>query len=261
VSGAIDLNSDLGEGYARWQLGDDEALLTVVTSANVACGYHAGDATTMRRTTTWAVARGVAVGAQVGYHDLAGFGRRFIDVDPVTLADEVLHQIAALDGITRVAGGRVGYVKPHGALYNAVVHHEDQARAVVDAVRDYDPSLSVLGLPGSALLRYAEQRGLRPVAEAFADRAYTPDGRLVPRSQPGAVLHDPEEIAARCVALARGEPISDITGAPLRLRAESICVHGDTPDAVTIARAVRAALQEAGIHLRSFVGAGEEDQA
>ena len=128
MSGTIDLNSDLGEGYARWQLGDDEALLTVVTSANVACGYHAGDATTMRRTATWAVARGVAVGAQVGYHDLAGFGRRFIDVDPLTLADEVLHQIAALDGITRVAGGRVGYVKPHGALYNAVVHHERGTR-------------------------------------------------------------------------------------------------------------------------------------
>src|SRR5690606_7365178 len=226
-----------------------------------ACGYHAGDATTMRRTATWAVARGVAVGAQVGYHDLAGFGRRFIDVDPLTLADEVLHQIAALDGITRVAGGRVGYVKPHGALYNAVVHHEAQARAVVAAVRDYDSSLSVLGLPGSTFLRIAEESGLRPVAEAFADRAYTPEGRLVPRSEPGAVLHDPDEIAARCVALARGEPITAITGAPLRLRAESICVHGDTPDAVAIARAVRAALHEAGVGLRPFVEAGEGDEA
>jgi 5-oxoprolinase (ATP-hydrolysing) subunit A len=255
----IDLNSDLGEGFARWELGDDEALLSVVTSANVACGYHAGDASTMRRTASTALARGVAVGAQVGYHDLAGFGRRFIDVEPATLADEVLHQVAALDGMARVAGGRVTYVKPHGALYHAVVHHEAQATAVVEAVHDYDPSLAVLGLPGSLLLRLAEKRGLRPVPEAFADRAYTSDGTLVPRDQPGAVLHDPVAIAARCVALASGEAVLDVAGGALRLRAESICVHGDTPGAVTIARSVREALAAAGVRLRPFSVARPED--
>lgn len=250
---AIDLNSDLGEGFGPWVLGDDEALLQVVTSANVACGYHAGDASTMRRTTAVAVAAGVAIGAQVGYRDLAGFGRRFIDVDPATLADEVLHQIAALDGVARVAGGVVSYVKPHGALYNAVVHHEAQAQAVVDAVRDYDASLAVLGLPGSQVLRRAEAAGLTPIIEAFADRAYTPEGTLAPREVPGAVLHEPARIAERCVALATGRPILDISGDPLTLRPDSICVHGDTPGALDIAIAVREALAAAGVGLRSFV--------
>ena len=186
----IDLNSDLGEGFGRWSLGDDDALLEVVTSANVACGYHAGDAATMRRVCDRAAARGVAVGAQVGYRDLPGFGRRFIDVDPHELTQEVIYQVAALDGFARVAGTRVRYVKPHGALYNAIVRHEEQAAAVVQAVVDYDSSLPVLGLPGSAWLRRAEEAGLPVVAEAFADRAYAPEGTLVSRRLPGAVLHD-----------------------------------------------------------------------
>jgi len=190
VPATIDLNSDLGEGFGRWSLGDDDALLEVVTSANVACGYHAGDAATMRRVCDRAAARGVAVGAQVGYRDLPGFGRRFIDVDPHELTQEVIYQVAALDGFARVAGTRVRYVKPHGALYNAIVRHEEQAAAVVQAVVDYDSSLPVLGLPGSAWLRRAEEAGLPVVAEAFADRAYAPEGTLVSRRLPGAVLHD-----------------------------------------------------------------------
>jgi len=190
VPTTIDLNSDLGEGFGRWSLGDDDALLEVVTSANVACGYHAGDAATMRRVCDRAAARGVAVGAQVGYRDLPGFGRRFIDVDPHELTQEVIYQVAALDGFARVAGTRVRYVKPHGALYNAIVRHEEQAAAVVQAVVDYDSSLPVLGLPGSAWLRRAEEAGLPVVAEAFADRAYAPEGTLVSRRLPGAVLHD-----------------------------------------------------------------------
>ena len=253
---SIDLNSDLGEGFGRWELGDDEALLGIVTSANVACGYHAGDASTMRRTTASAAARGVAIGAQVSYRDLPGFGRRFLDVDPLTLADEVVHQIVALDGLARVGGGEVSYVKPHGALYHAVVDHEPQAEAVVAAVRDADPGLAVLGLPGSRLLRLAEAAGLRSVTEAFADRAYTPEGMLVPRNRRGAVLHDADQIAARCVALVVGEPVSDVNGDRLLLRAESICVHGDTPGAVLIARKVRAALQAAGVELRAFTVGG-----
>ncbi|GGK97150.1 UPF0271 protein [Sphaerisporangium melleum] len=248
----VDLNSDLGEGFGQWSLGEDEALLSVVTSANVACGFHAGDPTIMRRTCETAAGRGVAIGAQVGYRDLAGFGRRFIDVPPDTLADEVVYQIGALDAFARLSGTRVSYVKPHGALYNAIVHHEEQAAAVVAAVLAYDPALPVLGLPGSEWLRQAEAAGLATIPEYFADRAYTPQGTLVPRKQPGAVLHDPEQVAERCLRMARGEPIAAVDGTPLLVRAASICVHGDSPGAVAMARRVRAALSEGGVALAPF---------
>ena len=248
----MDLNSDLGEGFGRWELGDDDALLDVVTSANVACGFHAGDAVTMRRVCERAVERGVAIGAQVGYRDLPGFGRRFIDVEPHALTQDVVYQLGALQAFAAVAGSRVRYVKPHGALYNAIVTHEEQAAAVVQAVLDHDPSLPVMGLPGSAWLRQAEQAGLRVVREAFADRAYTPEGALVSRRLPGAVLHDADEIARRCVAMATGQPVADVDGGELRLSPDSICVHGDTPGAVDIARRVRAELERAGVALATF---------
>jgi 5-oxoprolinase (ATP-hydrolysing) subunit A len=248
----VDLNSDLGEGFGQWQLGDDEALLGVVTSANVACGFHASDPSIMRRVCAQAVAAGVAIGAQVSYRDLAGFGRRFMDVAPDELTADVVYQIGALEAFARVAGSRVRYVKPHGALYNAIVGHEEQAAAVVRAVVEYDRTLPVMGLPGSAWLRLAEEAGLTVVREAFADRAYTPEGALVSRRLDGAVLHDPDEIAARCLAMARGEPIADVEGDPLEIRPDSICVHGDTPGAVAIARRVRESLTDAGIELASF---------
>jgi UPF0271 protein len=248
----VDLNSDLGEGFGQWTLGDDDALLGVVTSANVACGFHAGDPVIMRRVCERAAAAGVAIGAQVGYRDLAGFGRRFIDVEPDALTQDVIYQLGALEAFARVAGSRVRYVKPHGALYNAIVTHEEQAAAVVRAVVDHDRTLPVLGLPGSAWLRQAADAGLSVVAEAFADRAYTPEGTLVSRRLPGAVLHDPAEIARRCVAMAAGEPIADVAGGALRLAPESICVHGDTPGAVAIAGQVRTALTEAGVELAPF---------
>ncbi|RFU20395.1 LamB/YcsF family protein [Geodermatophilus marinus] len=248
----MDLNSDLGEGFGQWRLTDDEALLDLVTSANVACGFHAGDPTTMRRVCARAAAGGVAVGAQVSYRDLAGFGRRFLDVEPDELTDDVLAQLGTLEAFTRVAGTRVRYVKPHGALYSAVVTHEEQAAAVVRAVVEYDPGLPVLGLPGSAFLRRAAEAGLPVVREAFADRAYTAEGTLVPRRRPGAVLHDAEEIVARSLAMARGEPVRDAEGGSLRLSPDSICVHGDTPGAVAIARRVRAALTGAGVELAPF---------
>lgn len=248
----IDLNSDLGEGFGAWPLGDDEALLDVVTSANVACGFHAGDPSVLRRVTERAVERGVVIGAQVGYRDLAGFGRRFIDMDPRELTNDIIYQIGALDGFARIAGSSVRYVKPHGALYNAIVHHEDQARAVVEAVRLYDPDLAVLGLPGSLWLTLAEKAGLRVVREAFADRAYTPEGTLVPRRHPGAVLHSPEEIAERCLRIANGDPIPAIDGTPIRITADSLCVHGDTPDAVRVAEQVAQRLSNAGINLKAF---------
>jgi UPF0271 protein len=248
----IDLNADVGESYGRWQLGDDAAMLDIVTSANVACGFHAGDPSTLRATTARAAERGVTVGAQVGYGDLAGFGRRFIDVAPAALADDVVYQIGALDGMCRVAGTRVRYVKPHGALYNAVVHHEAQAAAVVAAVRDYDPSLPVLGLPGSALLRAAAAAGLRTVPEVFADRGYTPDATLVPRSEPGALLHDPAEVAQRVLRIVTEGRVRSVAGQDVAVAGESVCVHGDSPGAVEMATAVRAILDEAGVRVGAF---------
>ncbi|PXY28323.1 LamB/YcsF family protein [Prauserella muralis] len=248
----IDLNSDLGEGFGAWPLGDDEALLGIVTSANVACGFHAGDPSVLRRVTEQAAERGVVIGAQVGYRDLAGFGRRFIDMDPHELVNDVIYQIAALDGFARVAGTRVRYVKPHGALYNAVVHHAEQAAAVVDAVRRYDPELPVLGLPGSELLRQAQEAGLRPVQESFADRAYTPEGRLVSRRQPGAVVHEPDEVVKRSVRMATDGTVTAIDDSVVAVRPRSLCVHGDTQGAVEIARRVREGLLDAGVEVRPF---------
>ncbi|MDA0566476.1 LamB/YcsF family protein [Streptomonospora sp. S1-112] len=251
----IDLNSDLGESFGRWELGDDAALLEIVTSANVACGFHAGDPTVLRETCERAAERGVAIGAQVGYRDLAGFGRRFIDVPPRELTNDVLYQLGALEAMARVAGQRVRYVKPHGALYNAIVHHEDQAAAVAEAVARYDAALPVLGLPGSVWLRRAEEAGLRTVREAFADRAYTPEGTLVSRREPGAVLHDPDQIAERCLRMVRGEPVEAVDGTPIRIEADSLCVHGDSPGAVRIAQAVADRLREAGVRITPFTGA------
>ncbi|QUQ68238.1 LamB/YcsF family protein [Kutzneria sp. CA-103260] len=248
----MDLNSDLGEGFGAWRLGDDEALLDVVTSANVACGFHAGDPTVLRRVTERAAERGVAIGAQVGYRDLPGFGRRFIDVDPAELANDVIYQIGALDGFARIAGTRVRYVKPHGALYNAIVTHAEQAAAVVEAVRRYDPSLPILGLPGSESLRQAESAGLTAVREAFADRAYTPEGALVSRRLDGAVLHDVEEIVARCVRMAVAGTVTAVDGTVVSVAPQSLCVHGDTPGAVEIAKRVKEGLVAAGLTLNPF---------
>ena len=256
----MDLNSDLGESFGRWTLGDDAAMLDVVTSANVACGFHAGDPTTLRRTCALAAQAGVVVGAQVGYRDLAGFGRRFIDMEPGQLADDVLYQIGALQALCRVAGTAVRYVKPHGALYNAIVHHEEQAAAVVAAVRDYDPGMPVLGLPGSAFLRAAQAAGLPTVREFFVDRGYTPDATLVPRSRDGALLHDPDDVTERVLRWVRDGVVAAVDGHPVRVEAESLCVHGDSPGAVAMARAVRAGLEGAGVPLAPFAAAPGTDR-
>ncbi|MEV0145932.1 5-oxoprolinase subunit PxpA [Nonomuraea sp. NPDC050733] len=248
----IDLNADLGEGFGIWRLGDDLALLDVVTSANVACGFHAGDPVTIRRTCAAAVDRGVSIGAQVSYRDLAHFGRREMDVEPEELCAEVLYQLAAVDGVARAMGGRVSYVKPHGALYNRIVRDEVQATAVVDAVADYDPSLPLLTLPGSAVHAVAAAAGVSTVTEAFADRAYTPAGALVPRREPGAVVHDVEAVTARAVRMAVEGSVTAVDGSAVPVPARSICVHGDTPDAVRLARAVRDGLLEAGVVLQAF---------
>jgi len=252
MTGPVDLNADLGESFGTWVLGDDEAMLRVVTSANVACGFHAGDPRTLRVTCETAAANGVAVGAQVGYRDLAGFGRRFIDVDPLELTDDVIYQIGALDAMARVAGTSVTYVKPHGALYNTAVHHERQAQAVVEALLAYDRSLPVLGLPGSELLARATAAGLRSVREAFADRGYTPEGTLVPRSEPGALLDDPDEVGRRVVRMVTEGQVVAVDGTVVAIEAESVCVHGDSPGAVAMAASVRAGLDAAGVTVEAF---------
>lgn len=246
----IDINADLGEGFGIWELGDDLALLDVITSANVACGFHAGDPLIMRRVCAAAVERGVAIGAQVSYRDLAGFGRREMDVAPPELTAEVLYQIAALDGIARAEGGGVSYVKPHGALYNRVARDAVQAAAVAEAVRAYDATLPLLTLPGSAVHEVAQ--GLTVVAECFADRAYTPSGGLVSRREPGAVVHDADAVVHRAVRMAVEGTVVAVDGTEVSLEARSICVHGDTPGAVALAQSVRSALSGAGVALEPF---------
>ncbi|MGW0121680.1 LamB/YcsF family protein [Streptomyces sp. NPDC003327] len=249
---SIDLNADLGEGFGRWTLTDDEQLLSVVTSANVACGFHAGDAVTMRRVCALAAERGVRIGAQVSYRDLAGFGRRAMDVPAAELAAEVAYQIGALQVFARAAGSRVSYVKPHGALYNRVVGDGEQAAAVVEGVLLADRTLPVLGLPGSRLHEAAAAAGLPVVAEAFGDRAYRADGSLLPRGQEGAVVSDAAEVVERAVSLARFGTVAAHGGTEISVRARSLCLHGDTPGAVGLARRVRERLEADGVRVEAF---------
>jgi UPF0271 protein len=250
----IDLNADLGEGFGAWDLGDDAALLGAVTSANVACGFHAGDPERLLGTLRGTAAAGASVGAHPSYRDLVGFGRRFVDASPTELHADVLYQIAALQGLARAAGTVVRYVKPHGALYNRIAHDPVHADAVIAAVSDVDPALPVLGLAGSPFLERARAAGLRAVPEVFADRGYRADGSLVPRGEPGALLHDAQTIAERMARFATEGVMAAVDGTLVALEAESICVHGDTPGAVAAARAVRAELERAGIVIRAFAG-------
>ena len=249
----VDLNADLGEGFGAWRLGDDEAMLDVVTSANVACGFHAGDPALLLRTCKAAAERGVRIGAQVGYRDLAGFGRRFIDATPDELSADVIYQIGALQALAHAAGSTVSYVKPHGALYNTIVNNHGQARAVAEAVHAVDPNLPVLGLSGSVFFAEARTLGLRTVPEAFADRSYRSDGQLVSRRERNAVLHDPAEIAERVASMVNAGRVAAVDGSTIPITVESVCVHGDSPGAVQIANAVRDRLVADGVELQAFV--------
>ncbi len=251
---AIDLNADLGEGDGPWRLepSADDALLDLVSSANVAAGFHGGDSATMAATCVAALQRGVAVGGHPSYDDRAGFGRRRLDVPPTLLRAQVAHQLGALAAVAGSVGARMTHVKPHGALYNAVVHDEAQARAVVEAVIVVDPTLALLGLPGSRVHAVARAAGLRVVTEAFVDRGYRPDGTLVPRDRPGALVTDPRAAAARAVQMALEGTVTAVDGTVVRVDAMSLCVHSDTPGAVAIAAAVRDALGAAGVEVRPF---------
>ncbi len=251
----IDLNSDLGEHYGSWHMGDDDALLDIVTSANVACGFHAGDPHSMLATVRAAAARGVTIGAHVSYPDLVGFGRRPMEVSHEELMTDVIYQIGALQGIAQAVGTRVAYVKPHGALYNRIAHDERQAGAVIDAMLAINPELPLVALAGAPVIAQAAAAGLRTIAEAFADRAYKADGSLVPRGQPGAVLHDPELVGARMVRLAREGVVESAAGTLVSIPVDSMCVHGDSSGAVAMAQAVRRHLLRAGVTLAPFVAA------
>ncbi|WP_430260053.1 LamB/YcsF family protein [Neorhizobium sp. IRS_2294] len=251
----IDINSDLGESFGAWKMGDDSAMLDVVSSANVACGFHAGDPAGILKTVKAAAERGVAIGAHVGYRDLAGFGRRNMDPSSEELIGDVIYQIGALQGLAKAAGTRVTYVKPHGALYNTIAIDARQAADVIAAIRAIDPSLVLMALAGSQLVEQARTAGLTVVAEAFADRAYTPEGNLVSRREKGSVLHDPELVAQRMLRMVRDGVIEAIDGTMTKIDAQSICVHGDSPGAVAIAQRLRALLEESGHAVQPFAPA------
>lgn len=251
----IDLNSDLGESFGAWRMGDDEAMLDVVSSANVACGFHAGDPAGILKTLKSAFERRIAVGAHVGYRDLVGFGRRNMDPSSEELVGDVIYQIGALKGLAQAAGGKVTHVKPHGALYNTIAADRRQAADVIQAIVAVDPALVLVALAGSSLVEQARAAGLVVVAEAFADRAYTSDGMLVSRREAGAVLHDPDLVAERMLRLATEGVVEAIDGSLTKVEAQTICVHGDSPGAVAIAQRLRQRLQGAGIGIAPFAGA------
>ena len=248
----IDLNCDMGESFGRYTLGHDAAMLDIVTSANIACGLHAGDPIVMARAVQLTTRKGVTLGAHPGYPDLQGFGRRAINMTPEAVAAYVLYQIGALAGFARAAGTQITHVKLHGALYNRAATDAELAQAIAHAVASFDATLTLVTLPGSVLALAARSVGLHVVGEGFADRAYNDDGTLVPRSQPGAVIHDPEQAAARAVRMVTRQEVETISGRVIPLAIDTLCIHGDTPGAPQIARDLRAALEAAGVDVRPF---------
>jgi len=243
----VDLNCDMGESFGAWKMGNDAALLDHVTSANIACGFHAGDPTTIRKTIELALEKKVAVGAHPGYPDLQGFGRRSITMKPDEVFDIVLYQVSAIKGMCESLGGRLHHVKPHGALYNQAVSDRDLSRAIAKAVAKADPDLIYFGLAGSQMLTDAKELGLRTSAEVFADRTYQPDGTLTPRSQPNALIQRTDESIEQVLQMVRSQTVTAVTGEPVPIRAETICIHGDGANALEFAKAIRHALAAADI--------------
>ena len=251
---SVDLNSDMGEAFGPWRMGDDAALLEVVTSANIACGFHAGDADTMAATMKEAVARGVGIGAHPGFNDLQGFGRHRMEVPHGTLANQVRYQVGAAQAMARAAGGTVRHLKLHGALSNMAMTDAALARACYQAALDVAPDIIIMGLAATAMETVAAELGCAWAGEIFADRAYNPDGTLVDRRLPGAMIHDPDEAARNMVAMVKAGAILPAEGAPLKCRIDTICVHGDSAEAVALAGTVRRGLESAGIRVRGFDG-------
>jgi UPF0271 protein len=251
MAASIDLNADVGEALGPWPMGADAALIPLVTSVNVACGFHAGDPVTIRRTVRLALEVGAAIGAHPGYPDLVGFGRRAMALSPAELEASVLYQVAALQGIVRAEGGRLVHVKPHGALYHHLATDAAAAAAVVSAVARLDPALRLVAPPGAAVLDAAAAVGLRTLVEGFADRVYEPDGRLRARGLPNALHEDPEAAASQAASIARDGRVTSADGSIVAVRADTICIHSDTPGAATLAQAVRRALATAGIEVRA----------
>jgi UPF0271 protein len=250
----IDLNSDLGESFGPWPMGQDEVLMESITSANVACGFHAGDPGAMRQTIALARDRGVAVGAHPGFPDLVGFGRREMNATPAEIEDFVLYQVAALAGMAQAQAVRLQHVKAHGALYNMACKDRALADAIARAVAAFDRSLILFGLPNSELLRAGEAAGLPVAAEVFADRAYEHDGSLVSRNKPGSVIHDAAAVVARAVRMVKERTVLAIDGSTVALKADTICLHGDTPGAAQLAKEIRRGLEAAGIRVARLAG-------
>ncbi|CAG9296670.1 LamB/YcsF family protein [Celerinatantimonas diazotrophica] len=249
---SIDLNSDLGESYGAWRMGDDQAMLDIVSSANIACGFHAGDPATILTTLRQAKDAKVAIGAHISYPDRVGFGRRKMDLSYSELFSDSLYQISALSGLAHSVNVQVRYVKPHGALYNSIAQDLAQAQAVIDAITAFDSSLAMVVLAGSPLVELAKQQGIRVIQEVFADRAYQKDGQLVSRRIQGAVIADPDLICQRMISLINTSKIPTIDGGYTSVQADSICVHGDNPEAVAIASKLRDALKQVGINIQAF---------
>ncbi|QDZ42297.1 LamB/YcsF family protein [Corynebacterium sp. sy039] len=245
----IDLNADLGESFGNYHLGCDDDLLTLISSANIACGFHAGDPITLLRTVKNAHDNGVRIGAHPGYRDLAGFGRRRMDYSYTELYAEIIYQLGAIDAAARSTGARLEYVKPHGALYNTIAHDEQQARAVIDAIINFNPQLKLMALAGSQIVHWAQKTGLQVIQEAFADRAYTNQGTLVPRSQQGAVHTNADVVIAQALALATQQPVQTSDGSSLLIQADSICVHGDNPQALLLVQQIKKELSSAGVQI------------
>lgn len=245
----IDLNADMGESFGAWRMGEDEALMTVVSSVNLACGFHAGDPLTMRRTVAMAVEAGVAIGAHPGYRDLVGFGRRKMELSAEEVTADLLYQLGALDAFVRAAGTRLHHVKPHGALYNQAAEEPELALAIAQAVRAFDPHLILVGRAGSALLQAGVACDLQVAGELFADRRYLPNGALAPRSMPGAVIDDPQEAAQQAAQILSEQVVTAIDGTRVSLTGSTLCIHGDRPHAAAFAQAVRERLEEMGIQI------------
>jgi UPF0271 protein len=249
----VDLNSDLGESFGMWQMGNDAAMIDVATSVNVACGFHGGDYDVMRKTVEMAKARGVSVGAHPGYRDIHGFGRRpFYGMPAREIENLVAYQIGALQGVAALVGHKVTHVKAHGALSNVACEEDSTARAIAAGIKAVDPNLVFVVLANSKLVQAGEAANLPMAHEIFADRAYEDDGNLVSRKKPGSVLHDPKQVAERVVRMVQDGAVVSVTGKVIKMRTDTICIHGDTPGAVDIARGVRQALRDAGIDVAPF---------